>query len=227
MTTHADIDWDSLRPSTRRARIRVHGLCWFVHVHKCAGTSMRKTLWGNNLGLMVINTGHPPYKWWHIRSASVDLSSKFSFAFVRNPWDRLASAYKGARLNISFEEFISLAMDDGLPDRRYAGPAIKLNTQLRKHVKRRRLIGLRLHTRPYHHQNYMLDRVKFIGKFENIAEDWAYVMEQIGKPEIDLPHINVSKRTVSYKSMYTPETRDTVAKYYADDIAKYGYSFDD
>lgn len=62
----------------------------FVHVPKAAGTSINKALYGRTLG--------------HYRAA--DIKTKFpglynrllSFSAVRNPWDRVLSAYRFAKI---------------------------------------------------------------------------------------------------------------------------------
>ena len=83
-----------------------------------------------------------------------------------------------------------------------------------------------------------LTKINFIGKFENINEDWKKCVEGINEhmksnPKIDrkhyikyepLMHINKSKHK-HYSEYYDAETRDEIAKIYADDIEKFNYDF--
>lgn len=64
--------------------------CIFVHVPKAAGTSINKVLFGRTLG---------HYSAWEIQSKFPSLYQKcFTFSIVRNPWDRVLSAYRFARI---------------------------------------------------------------------------------------------------------------------------------
>lgn len=64
--------------------------CVFVHVPKAAGTSVNRALYGRTLG---------HYSALEISSRFPKLfSGCFTFSLVRNPWDRVLSAYRFARV---------------------------------------------------------------------------------------------------------------------------------
>lgn len=59
----------------------------FVHIPKCAGVSINKSLYGNLAG------GHTTFDEYIIIFEPKCIENYFKFTFVRNPWDRVVSAY--------------------------------------------------------------------------------------------------------------------------------------
>jgi hypothetical protein len=57
-----------------------------------------------------------------------------------------------------------------------------------------------------------------------LAEDFANVCARL-KIQAELPHVNVSEHR-DYRTYYTPETREFVAKRFQRDIEMFGYDFD-
>lgn len=140
----------------------------------------------------------------HFQEKGWDWGKYFSFAFVRNPWSRLVSNYfyryhrrPNAWKEESFWDFIFSG----------AKHSLSANSQL----------------------SYMVDTsgnqlVDFIGKYENLQQDFDIVCDKIGIPKQQLPHINKTKHK-HYTEYYDNETRDFVAEKYAKDIEYFGYEF--
>ncbi len=185
----------------------------FIHVPKSAGRSIVRGLFD------VKSVEHAPAEWYQ-RLDPERFGSYFKFTFVRNPWDRAVSAYTylsqgGSAASSedrqwsrfvagfeSFDEFVCHWMSaDNI--RRYA-----------------------LFTPQVVFLKDMFGRVDmdFVGRFENLAEDYGTVASRIGSTG-ELPHLNQS-RSRDYREFYSPRSRDIVAALYAQDISHFDYRFD-
>jgi len=137
----------------------------------------------------------------------------FKFAFVRNPFDRLVSAFKhlvknGAKQRINddprlyrdmeFKEFVDvlLTMDKKTMD---------------------------IHFRP---QNLFLPNISeldFIGKFENINDDFIFVCKKLGIKSLSLMHQN-STNPIKLSEYYDEETIKKVSEFYKEDFELFNYN---
>ncbi|WP_114286177.1 sulfotransferase family 2 domain-containing protein [Candidatus Halocynthiibacter alkanivorans] len=66
----------------------------------------------------------------------------------------------------------------------------------------------------------------FTGRFETLQQDFRAVCEHLGIPQIELPHI-VSGGGSNYKEAYSPDMRECAARIFSEEIREYGYTFDD
>lgn len=169
----------------------------------------------------------------------------FRFAFVRNPWSRVVSAYlnKFQSVNVVSQPVLQKL-------RPKAGEDLGADVSFREFVEylgASNPIHFDEHWRPQHLfvKDVSLD---FLGRFEHLARDFAWVQERLGIAT-PLPHNNVTSyappavdqegiadRTAKqmkklgafpdYRRFYTPRLRDLVARIYAGDIKQFGYAFD-
>tara|TARA_Y100001938_G_C8076340_1_gene426335 strand:- start:492 stop:1082 length:591 start_codon:yes stop_codon:yes gene_type:complete len=189
--------------------------CVFIHIPKCAGTSVYKSLKLDFLG-----SGHAP------ASKHFDFLQQgyFSFSFVRNPWDRISSCYRyfqslkpGVRWyranqtisdlanSVSFNEFVNYVLD-------FQKMMIREKGSVRSGI----------HFQPF---SYFLDTsIDFVGKVEDINHDYMSIRSRLNLPLKQIPKINSTKNQ-DYKELYNEETRNIVYNIYKEDIEKYNYEF--
>jgi len=159
-----------------------------------------------------------------IKDGSID--DYFKFAFVRNPWDRCVSRYhyvknKSVRgkayHNTTFRDFVFNKND-----------RFKLSAGFIRHSPR--LVKVYEEKSPFEQQlDWISDEngkilADFIGRFENIQEDFDIVCDKIGIPREKLPHKNKSKHK-HYTEYYDEETKEVVARRYVKDIEFFKYKF--
>jgi len=187
----------------------------FVHIPKCAGDSVSRTLFGNLSG------GHTPFDQYLNIFEPKCIASYFKFAIVRNPWDRLVSDYHylkngGYRGNDGHRNWFNAELG-GFKD---------FDEFVRGWLNKENIWKLD-HLRPQYH--YLLERrgkvdLDFIGFFENLQEDFRHIRERLGI-DCELQHANKSEHK-DYKSYYSEDTKRIVAEVYDSDIKLLGYNFD-
>ena len=67
----------------------------------------------------------------------------------------------------------------------------------------------------------------FVGKYENLNEDFKVVLSKIGHQEFNILNLPKERKTdrTDYRSYYNQKTEDAVADYFREDIENYGYVF--
>jgi hypothetical protein len=68
--------------------------------------------------------------------------------------------------------------------------------------------------------------VDFIGRFENLHNDFNRLCLTIGIAPMELLHAKTQRPHADYRSYYTDETREKVARHWKRDIEAFGYDFD-
>lgn len=183
----------------------------FVHITKSAGTSVALSLFGAL-----------PYHYtaWHYRVifGRRDFERYFKFSIVRNPWDRLYSAYNYLK-NGGWDD-----KDKAWAEHHWAG-INDFNQFVLEWLTPERLSS-HLHLRS---QSYFLFDAKgnilidYLGYFETIVTDFQAIAERVN-PNATLTHTNASKRG-DYKDAYSDEAIEKVAMLYGEDIRNFGYGF--
>jgi Sulfotransferase family len=185
----------------------------FVHVPKCAGDSISLTLFGNFSG------SHTTLTEYIYFLDPQRVASYFKFAIVRNPWDRLVSAFHYLKSGGWDEE-----------DRDWFNSELGHFKDFDEFVRvwlNKDNIWKRVYLRPQYHfviEDHRKIEMDFIGLFENLEEDFRHITNRLGV-ECTLSQTNKSKHK-DYKEYYDDETRKIVANVYDIDIELFGYNFD-
>ena len=186
--------------------------CIFVHITKTAGTSVAKSLFS-----------YLPYHYtatdYRIIYGRQTFDQYFKFAFVRNPWDRLYSAYRYLKAGGWNEE-----------DRLWSETNLAAFDNFNNFVKHwlcEDNLTKHKHFWPQHYficDNKKRLMVDYLAYFETIDEDFRKI-SAILKIDTDIGFHNANPGN-SYRDAYEDESRDIVAKVYSSDIELFGYDFD-
>jgi len=190
----------------------------FIHMPKCGGSSIETSfgynLWDkkkfpNNFCDKQLLLGRDEHTGKYLQHLTISEVYKihpqlkndyFSFAFVRNPWDRAISDYFyfGGPKKQSLKKFLLSPT--------HLDPS---------------------HSVPQY--DFLKDNegnmaVDFVGRFENFENDFIYVCNHLNMAGLKLPHIN-KRNKKHYTEYYDDEAREIVEEKYARDIEYFGYKF--
>jgi len=188
----------------------------FIHVTKTAGTAMESM---GFLGKGMDKHSNIEHFERLLREIDgLELDDFFKFAFVRNPYTRFASGMMEHVLNGAIDCLESQDRQDQL---------VRVKEMFTKYVVENKdgdLFSKMVPTRPQHSFVCLRGEVAmdFVGKFENLQEDWKYVAEKLGL-KYPLPHI-LKGRYDDYDYLYTPETRSIVSEVYSEDFERFEYA---
>lgn len=189
--------------------------CIFVHIPKTGGTSVTRSLFGRPTG------GHTAIWQYQLIFDRHEFASYFKFAFVRNPWDRVLSAYEDIRRR-----------GDRVKDKEWARRNLAgcddFSSFVRKRINKKNIYGdVHILFIPQYEFICLGDSVSlvdFVGRFENLEKDFDFVKTRLGI-DCALQKRNVGVRR-DYREFYNEETLQIVAEAYREDIEMFNYRFD-
>jgi len=168
----------------------------FIHIPKTGGMSIRDALYQK-----VKIIGH------HISASAVksqvdNWDSTFKFSVVRNPWERMVSAFFfGAKKESKW--ILGRTFDEWVFERLYAVKNIK--TQCDFLMEDGKII------------------VDFVARFENLQKDFKKICSELGIRK-KLAHRNKTRHK-HYSYYYSHESEEIIADLFRDDIEFFGYEY--
>ena len=187
----------------------------FIHVPKTGGKSISAELYGTDLHE---GFGHASALFYRDLFGAYSYRKLFSFAFVRNPWDRAYSAYRFARAG-GFGFPRAIALQKAIGDRDF-------NAFCKEWLAVEDFSDYVIF-RPQH--EFICDQtgtiiVSRVCRFERFDEEYEFLRERLGlgaAPE----RINKSQPGGDYRAVCDEESSSIISRLYARDIALLGYSF--
>lgn len=191
--------------------------CLFVHIPKCAGVAVSHALFGG------LGGGHLPVAHYQLVFDAAQYARLFKFAVVRNPYDRLLSAYRFlARGGLNAQDAAwaarTLPAYDGFADfvERWLTPAHAAQV---------------LHFRPQVSFLRIPGRtdieVDFLARQETLADDFNEICARLGVAHLPLGKKNRSSQAnTDYRPAYSQRSRMIAENVYGEDLATFGYDFD-
>ena len=207
----------------------------FVHIAKTGGTSVRAALaplrWRDPMYIPQFIASRLSHATGHRIASKLPRHARiiaakemlpqeffyklFKFTFVRNPWDLQVSSWhhlKRERPHLvehitEFKDFIRWKLDPERPYQYHVDTSIELQTDYLKDLDGTILVD-------------------FIGKYENLVNDYEEACRRIGIKPPTLPHKRKGTGRTNYREYYDDETMLLVAEFFKPDIETFSYVFD-
>lgn len=182
----------------------------FIHVPKCAGSSIK--IWMKHIsGKCFQKGGHPTYDYY---SKKYNVQDYYKFTMVRNPYDRVVSAYcylkKGGRGSRH-----DVAARDELKDCTFLQFAKKIDHFKQKYIH-------------FREQMYFIKDVSnydVIGRVENVEQLINTLRRDLNITHDDqIPNVNMTGHQ-QYKSYYDDEIYDIISHAYKNDLTTLNYEY--
>ena len=203
--------------------------CIFIHIPKCGGSSIERTLWPRpedrneaNLYWGFISKYRNKYQTGglqHLLASQVreEVGAKifetfYKFAFVRNPWDRIVSQFAYMQQRPDLMDYIGMSID----------------TEFKAYLE---LIQQKEHVQWMPQHKFILDEdgtflVDQIGRLESFETDFLSILAKLNVNEsAQLTHVNRSDRQPITEYYNDHESVEMVADIFSEDIQLLGYRF--
>lgn len=186
----------------------------FIHIPKAAGNAVIKNLYGENA------TGHDPLTRYEKHDFE-KLNDYFKFTVVRNPYDRIVSAFfylKQGGIGFFDQRFSNKYLDDIDDFNRFID---KLDNDL---VFQRKIMSW-IHFLPQ--VDFILDSngevgIDYIAHVENFEQDLKTIANKLDVDISRIESVNKSKRT-HFEQYYSSEMKEVVARLYKNDFLILNY----
>ena len=202
----------------------------FIHIPKCAGTSMAEAM--AQAGSKP-SSGHRTLGEYSVEGNLP--SNIFKWCFVRNPYDRLVSAYL---YHLARDGFL-----DEFPKMVIFMSSFENYILNLKEIKKMNMVHLKEQHSFIFSPSITMD---FIGRYEDLEQDWNYISNKLYNRKLHLHTLNDSLEYAkavhgsgkianhipreftpedkNYMTFYTPEMIKTVNEVYSKDFELFSYT---
>jgi chondroitin 4-sulfotransferase 11 len=193
--------------------------CILIHVPRTAGTSIKEAL-------RLPGRGHLPWQYYYLVFPE-QWDSYFKFTVVRNPYDRVVSAYTYAKMEKSYWhdnlKRITPHPDYELLSKTTFAECCGILRERRSLLRHEAWYPQHAWVAKKENGSHSL-MVDLTLRHENLEDDFTVLCEKLGISTIRLPRVNPSNRE-KYRSYYTEETKNIIQEVYATDIELFKYEF--
>jgi hypothetical protein len=155
----------------------------------------------------------------------------FTFAFVRNPWDRLVSCYRD-KIRGEVDGFTNFSVRAGVAICLEDFDAFTPDMTFDDFVAAVASIPDENADAHFRSQSTFLTNeageiaIDFVGRYERLHADFNHVQRMVGLPPIELPRLQAARNSARYADYYSPMTQRVVAQRFAEDIELFHYHFE-
>ena len=223
----------------------------FVHLYKCAGTSVTVTLapiltwqdivcgstrYGAKLNPLFreqfdLHKHSPAARIREVVGEAI-WNEYFTFTFVRNPYDRIISLYTYLDRQVrrrGLRRYIRRFIGEGKREL-WSWPATRAYLETRsfgqfiRHDSMQKAASMRSQRSSLLADDTGRIMLDYVGRVEHIDHDFAQVTERIGCPSLALEEHNVSDRSGNRDQFYgSQQDYDYVYEMFRDDFDAFGY----
>ncbi|MFW8602418.1 sulfotransferase family 2 domain-containing protein [Desulfobacterota bacterium M19] len=187
--------------------------CIFIHIPKAGGVSLASELFGN------LGGGHQAIYSYYLVYSPKEFNEYYKFSIVRNPWDRIVSAYFFLKEG-GFHEY----------DRSWFIKNLSMFTDFEDfilHWVTKKNVNSYMHFIPQFEfltlgGNLLVDKVYKIEEMTSVIED---LNGKLGAKLCGHKKNTTKGRKSNYRVYYSDETRKIVADVYKKDIQIFNYTF--
>lgn len=217
----------------------------FIHLPKCAGTSIETAFTGKSWSQgALLHEQHLTAAGARETYGADVYDSYFKFSVVRNPWDLLVAYYlwgcwglrgrADTRLKGRIARLLGRTNAWGHPFRkegRAYGDHPTFEEYLNNTEHYNEQLGFSTSAADLTRQRDAISidgkiAVDYVGKFENLQDDIATICRKAGMYAVKLPHRLKSNRSRHYSQFYSEKTREFVRNNYNKDIEAFNYEFE-